>query len=163
MPKIIGRRPSVPEYYQEFINQKVNLLDEPKQCCPFHHENTPSFSYNPETGRWSCFGACHAHGDVIEMHRRVYHLDSYEEARKSLDTIYEVEAVRNLNDTIDIKTRYINEDKIADEVLYQKAILLAGNNKKRWIQLDYVMSIVPLERWRLQELVNMWGGSNELC
>ena len=56
MPKIVGRRPTVPEYYQEHVNSSVNLIDSPKQCCPFHQENTPSFSFNVETGRWSCFG-----------------------------------------------------------------------------------------------------------
>ena len=35
-----------------------------KACCPFHSENTPSFTVNDEKGFYHCFG-CGAHGDVI--------------------------------------------------------------------------------------------------
>ncbi|MBX7161904.1 MAG: DNA primase [Acidimicrobiia bacterium] len=34
--------------------------------CPFHDEKTPSFSINPELGRYYCFG-CQASGDVIQF------------------------------------------------------------------------------------------------
>lgn len=35
-----------------------------KACCPFHNENTPSFTINDEKGFYHCFG-CSAHGDAI--------------------------------------------------------------------------------------------------
>lgn len=35
-----------------------------KGCCPFHNENTASFTVNDEKGFYHCFG-CAAHGDVI--------------------------------------------------------------------------------------------------
>ncbi len=35
-----------------------------KACCPFHNENTPSFTVSDEKGFYHCFG-CGAHGDVI--------------------------------------------------------------------------------------------------
>jgi DNA primase len=37
-------------------------------CCPFHRDKTPSFTVNPATGRWRCFGRC-ATGwlDVIDF------------------------------------------------------------------------------------------------
>ncbi|MDA7787847.1 DNA primase [Sphingomonadaceae bacterium] len=35
-----------------------------KACCPFHSENTPSFTVSDEKGFYHCFG-CGAHGDVI--------------------------------------------------------------------------------------------------
>lgn len=42
--------------------------------CPFHPENTPSFSVNDQEGLYYCFG-CQARGDVITFVREVEHLD----------------------------------------------------------------------------------------
>src|SRR6188474_2111715 len=33
-------------------------------CCPFHHEDTPSFHVRPRLGMFKCFG-CGEGGDVI--------------------------------------------------------------------------------------------------
>ena len=35
-----------------------------KACCPFHNEQTPSFTVNDDKGFYHCFG-CQAHGDVL--------------------------------------------------------------------------------------------------
>lgn len=35
-------------------------------CCPFHNENTPSFSVVPDKGFFYCFG-CHAGGNVFKF------------------------------------------------------------------------------------------------
>jgi DNA primase len=37
-----------------------------KACCPFHNENTPSFTVNDDKGFYHCFG-CGAHGDAIRF------------------------------------------------------------------------------------------------
>ncbi|WP_298022975.1 DNA primase, partial [uncultured Parasphingopyxis sp.] len=37
-----------------------------KACCPFHKENTPSFTVNDEKAFYHCFG-CGAHGDAIRF------------------------------------------------------------------------------------------------
>lgn len=152
--KTLGRLPTVPEYYNEFINNTVDLVTMPKQCCPFHEERTPSFSYNVETGRWSCFGKCHAHGDVIEMHRRWYHLDSREEAKKSLESLYEVEAPSNLQE-LATDAPLVSESKVEENVLYAKALAIA-NCPSRWLELDYIMSIHPLDTNRLNEFINKY-------
>ncbi|WP_340587782.1 DNA primase [Erythrobacter alti] len=36
-----------------------------KACCPFHSENTPSFTVNDQKGFYHCFG-CQAHGGAID-------------------------------------------------------------------------------------------------
>ncbi len=42
--------------------------------CPFHEERTPSFSVNPATGLYHCFG-CHKGGDVIRFVEETQGLD----------------------------------------------------------------------------------------
>lgn len=156
MPKILGKFPSVPEYYAEHIDNTVDLTQNPKQCCPFHKENTPSFSYNLETGRWSCFGKCHAHGGVVEMHMRWAKLDSLEEARSSLMRLYGVRKVESLDSMANDKP-YVSEEKIENDVVYAQAVAMA-NCPERWLQLDYVMSISPYDRNRVEELIASWKG-----
>lgn len=153
-----GRLPTVPEYYMEHVNKGVDLTSEPKQCCPFHHENTPSFSYNIASGRWSCFGKCHAHGGVKEMHQRWYHFNTIEEAEDDLMVRYRVPKP-TVEDTIKQAQRepIISEEKIEDEVTYAKACALA-NNPDRWLELDLVMSKTPYDRIAVQELINKWLG-----
>ncbi len=154
--KILGRMPTVPEYYQEYINNSVNLLDNPKQCCPFHEENTPSFSYNLETGRWSCFGKCHAHGDVIDMHMRVFHMATRQEAEKSLQSLYEIPKATTVAE-LGGDVAFVNKDKIDNNIAYTVALSLA-NTPERWLELDYVMSKSPFERYELEALINKWRG-----
>lgn len=38
-----------------------------KACCPMHPEKTPSFTVDPETQQWRCYGACGTGGDVFEF------------------------------------------------------------------------------------------------
>lgn len=154
---IDGRLPTVPEYYSEFIDSSVDLTMTPKQCCPFHHETAPSFSYNIVTGRWSCFGKCHAHGDVIEMHKRWFHFNTREEAESDLSAKCHIpkkspiEVIQSMRDPI------VHEDKVEDEAVYNKACMLA-NCPERWIQLDYVMSKTPFDRIAVQSLIYEWTG-----
>lgn len=157
MPKVLGRIPTVPEYYQEFINKSVDLIATPKQCCPFHEEKTPSFSYNIETGRWTCFGRCHASGDVIEMHRRFYKLESKEEAIRSLCAIYEVERKADLR-SLALRDYLLSPDRLEDNSVYLEACRLA-NTKERWQELDYEMSKTPFERIKIEALINQWKGT----
>jgi len=42
--------------------------------CPFHPEESPSFSVNPSEGLYYCFG-CQTRGDVITFVRETHNLD----------------------------------------------------------------------------------------
>jgi DNA primase len=64
--------------------------------CPFHAENTASFSVNGELGVYYCFG-CHAHGDAISFLREAEHLDF-------------VTAVESLASRVGIALRYDSQD-----------------------------------------------------
>ena len=43
-------------------------------CCPFHEESTPSFSVDPRSGLWYCFGACATGGDQLHFLQRIDNL-----------------------------------------------------------------------------------------
>ncbi|HMK98086.1 MAG TPA: DNA primase, partial [Acidimicrobiales bacterium] len=61
----------------ELVSEKVALRRVGTRwvgLCPFHSENTPSFSVNAELGRYYCFG-CQARGDAISFLRETEHMD----------------------------------------------------------------------------------------
>ena len=151
--EIFGRLPTVPEYFKAYINHNVNLAEEPKQCCPFHHENTPSFSYDGRTGRWSCFGSCHAHGDVVDMHRRWFKIGSREEAEMDLNRICKIKKdsfISKKEDSI------ISRQHIETKAAYLTANIMA-NTRERWIELDEVMTKYPPSEEELYELTLNWS------
>ena len=49
--------------------------------CPFHHEDTPSFSVNPEKGIFKCFG-CGKGGNAVGFIQEMEHLTFSEAVRK---------------------------------------------------------------------------------
>jgi DNA primase len=67
----------------ELISPHVRLRKAGRRLtglCPFHQERTPSFSVDPETGLWYCFG-CKVGGDVfrfVEMTEKVSFQDAVE-------------------------------------------------------------------------------------
>jgi len=57
-------------------------------CCPFHNENTPSFSVHPGQQFYYCFG-CGASGDVFEFQMKYHNMD-FPEALKELAGRYQI-------------------------------------------------------------------------
>lgn len=154
MYEVRGRLPTIPEYYMMFIDKATDLISNPKQCCPFHKENTPSFSYSAEKEVWRCFGACNCGGDVVDLHAKKFGIRSRKEAEHSIKAMFAVKEVAEAK--IDATTIIVNADRVTLEQLYQKACLLAGT-AGRWAELDYIMSIYPLEAGRLSDLLGKWA------
>jgi DNA primase len=61
-----------------------------KAPCPFHSEKTPSFTVNPDTGSWRCFGACAEGGDVFSFAMKM-HGWTFSEAIQELGRLVGVE------------------------------------------------------------------------
>ena len=156
MPASIeGRMPTIPEYYKDFIDQSVDLALEPKQCCPFHKEDTPSFSYSREKKVWRCFGACKCGGDVIALHQKNYHLHSREDAKRSLVSLYHIYVPKE--SFVQRKSEVaVDQNRVEMEVKLN-ALILKANTVERWLELDYVMSRYPVELQDLQDLLSSWG------
>lgn len=128
----------IPTYFLRFVDNKINLVDTPSICCPFHDEDTPSFSYSHDKGVWSCFGSCKAGGDVINMHKKNRGLRTREEAINSL--------ARELN--IDRRTLGFvapDYDDYRNKTVakYKSKLIIASNKAKtveQWLELDYLVS-----------------------
>lgn len=150
----MAKLPSVIEYYKQHVETGVDLSSTPKRCCPFHKEDTPSFSYNTQTKRWRCFGACKAGGDVIDLHKLNYKFKTKEEAKRSLSIMYGVNP-----DKIEMPDveQYLTVDpsKVNYEIVYQKCLTQA-NCVDRWIELDRIMSKYPVETVDLELLLKKW-------
>ena len=54
--------------------------------CPFHSEDTPSFSVVPEKGFFYCFG-CHAGGDVFKFLSQIDNISYFEAVKKQAEKL----------------------------------------------------------------------------
>ncbi|MCR4577592.1 MAG: DNA primase [Clostridiales bacterium] len=65
---------------EEIIGEVVPLTRKGQRlwaCCPFHSEKTPSFSVDPTTGLYYCFG-CHKGGNALTFLKDYEHIDGRE-------------------------------------------------------------------------------------
>ena len=67
----------------------TKLLDfkKNKALCPFHNENTPSFTYYPKTNSCYCFGSCGRAYDAINLYRNQHPNASFKEAVAALNKL----------------------------------------------------------------------------
>lgn len=143
---------TIPEYFSRFIDPKVDLNVTPKVCCPFHQEDTPSFSYSADKGVWRCFGACHFGGDVIAMHQKHYGLKDRAEAEKSLYKLlgYNVTSKKvNFNR----EPPRANPREVEYKSAYAQALMVASTPDD-WDALDYIMGQHPPDVQMLQIFYN---------
>ena len=70
-------------------------------CCPFHQENTPSFSVSPTKGFYKCFG-CGAAGDAISFVQQIEGI-SFIEAVRYLAKKYNIDLQENAPNEVQIQ------------------------------------------------------------
>lgn len=134
---------TIPQYYKQFVDPKVDLDVTPYQQCPFHNEKTgKSFSYSKQLNMWRCFGQCHCGGGVIELHQLNYRLKSREDAKQSLYKLLGIE----LEETISFEKPVLEVDEkdVARRRVYSLAVSLA-KDPESWLELDYILSKVPYD------------------
>lgn len=98
---------SLPDYYMDYVDETIDLDRYNRDCCPLHDEDSPSFFYFEDSGRFHCFG-CDKSGSVVDLH---YFLKKRDEptynmirAIKDLGALYSV-IIPNLFKNIDLKEK----------------------------------------------------------
>ncbi len=124
----------IPQSFIEDLRDRVSIVDVVssrvqlkkagstyKACCPFHNENTPSFTVNRQKGFYHCFG-CGASGDAISFLREHDNL-SFVEAVEELSKIAGVEVPRDerLKQVYDESRQYYEAIEKAD-TQYREAL-----------------------------------------
>ena len=143
MAEIDNRLPSIPAYFKQYVDPKIDLETTPQIPCPFHEEKTGrSFSYSKQLGIWRCFGACHCGGDVIELHKLNYRMRSRDEAKRAMYNMYGLSIV----ETPDFEKKQIevNPEEVHRRHAYAMAVSLA-KEPDDWLELDYIVSKVPYD------------------
>lgn len=152
---VLSSQISIPIYWKDYVNSKVDIENEPKQPCPFHNEvHGKSFSYSPERGYFSCFGACHVlGGDVVQMHMLNYKIRNYDDAEKSLARLYGIKLDKTkMRPTFQKPNLDISDADVEWRVAYGEACHYA-KTVDDWIELDYIMSQYPVKIDTLRRFV----------
>lgn len=139
---------SIPEYFTRFIDPSIDLNQTPKICCPFHKEDTPSFSYSHEKRLWRCFGSCKVGGDIISLHQKNYKLRSRREAQESLYKLLGIQAA-----PLEREEPKADANAVAFKTVYAKAVMVAVTPDD-WDALDYIMSQYPVDKDKLEAFYN---------
>lgn len=153
---------------EEVIGSFVNVQKKGTRlwaCCPFHNENTPSFSISPERGIYKCFG-CGVSGDAISFLQQLEGY-SFVDAVKHLANRYNV--------VIEEKF-YTNQ---SERESFEKIYLLLGIAKDfykknlfkteegRALGLAYFqsrsISIEAIEKFDLGYGLNLWDALYKEC
>lgn len=155
---MLSTKISIPDYWHDYVNSNIDLRVNPKQPCPFHNEqHGQSFSYSPERGYFSCFGACHVlGGDVVRLHMLNYRIHDYDRAEQSLARLYKINLEKKISfEKSEVK---VDEKDIEFRVAYGKACRLA-KEPETWLELDLIMSQYPPDTAKLQMFINKHTGA----
>ena len=157
---ISKRLPTIPEYYKKYINPNVDLEETRSICCPFHKEDTPSFSYSAELKRWRCFGSCKVGGDVIKLHQVNYKLKDKKEALASLKELYGIVDTPStiLNSGAIV---YVDEARMENMTLYNQCVQKAREDISKALELDYLMSLSDRSTTDFKDLLEKWKRDDE--
>lgn len=167
----------IPESFIEELMNRIDIVDvieprvplkragsEYKACCPFHQENTPSFTVSTRKQFYHCFG-CGAHGTVIGFlmeYDGLEFVDTIEELAHmaGLEVPREAGSARKVDtglfDVLDASANFfqarLKENPAAIEYLKNRG--LSGE-----ISRDFGIGFAP-EGWN--NLIEAIGSSNEL-
>ncbi len=103
--------------------------------CPFHNENTPSFTVYPDTASYYCFG-CGAGGEVINFIRNIENLDFIESVKLLADRAgLKIPETDSYDDAIAKLRRRIYEANREAARFYHETLFTEKGKQ----QLDYLL------------------------
>ena len=138
-----------------------------KACCPFHNENTPSFTINDEKGFYHCFG-CGAHGDAIRWmteQRGLPFLDAVKELAASAGmevpapdprAAKRAEEAVHLRDVTEASAQWYRE-RLADAEGAEARAYLSKRGLSEATITAFSMGYAPDARGRLREALSKFG------
>jgi DNA primase len=126
--------------------------------CPFHNENTPSFSVNGPDGRYYCFG-CHASGDVVDYVRQIQQL-GFQDAVEYLADRFGVTLSGKGTDSADRRRHHQMRDALVAAIDYYHSNLLdpaLGEGARDYLA-DRGVGLDEIERFSLGLALGSFDG-----
>lgn len=121
----------------DYIGRFIDLKKHGKNyfgLCPFHNEDTPSFSINPEMQYFKCFG-CGKFGDLFTFVEDYHHVDftealemMAEEAGVNLDNY------KNFNDSYKEKSKIYEMHERATKFYHKTLLSSKGKKARRYLK-----------------------------
>jgi DNA primase len=148
----------------DIVNRRVPLKKGSggrwEACCPFHDENTPSFSIDTVKNKWNCYGGCASGGDGISF---VMQYDSVEflqavsmianEQGMTLDVVDDGKTPEQRKEETDTK-------KNALKLLQDCADWYYEQRELSTFAKDYLgargLSAATIEKWRIGFAPDAW-------
>lgn len=129
------------DVYQYLVEKGLNKVRQVGQntmgCCPFHHENSPSFGVNNETGLYNCFG-CGAKGTFGHLVKELDRFDTVADAEEYLINVYGSYAV-SIDEPIQLefddptsKQEYWIDDSLLDQFRRRHPYLGRRGIEEEW-------------------------------
>ncbi|OIJ22008.1 hypothetical protein BKP45_04850 [Anaerobacillus alkalidiazotrophicus] len=122
--------------------------------CPFHSERTPSFTMNPRTNKYRCFG-CGIYGSQIDLYAHFNEL-SFVDAAKLLAKEY---AIVQQNETVQEKNERAFKNELANAVhqkkheLFLELIWILDNLKMVRRSVKNMSQVEALEQYYHLEVI----------
>lgn len=114
-----------------------------KCLCPFHKEDTPSFSINLKSGFFKCW-SCLEKGNIIAFVKKVYNLENY------------IEVVKFINEKLGYEDIVLNKDFLKKEEGLKNDFDILKENKAPTEKLLQNLYLVQKFKHNLPELINFF-------
>ena len=144
--------------YEDILEKELpepNDSNEMKTTCPFHNDNSPSFSINAETGAFNCFApSCDKGGGIVEFISEYKNIDRGK-AKKLLKENYPDFEVPDYKKNKKKKKKKKQPPPI-DESEVNKWHMILKNSEKL---LDYLLNERGITIETIEEFKLGWDGS----